>query len=612
MMERTNSNQQTKRCAVVTGSNKGIGLEICRQLASNGIMVVLTARDQKRGIEAVESLKTSGFLDNVVFHQLDVKNPASIASLASFIETHFGKLDILVNNAGEIGLIIDPEDLRTFLERTESGDWLDYGNMDENDKIIVEKLKQPYEKGEDCLKTNYYGTKRVTEALLPLLQLSNSTRIVNVSSIVGQLKLIHNEKIKAELDNIEDLTEERLDELLQWYLKDLKEDMLEANGWPLTLSAYKVSKAAINAYTRILAKKFPKLGINCVHPGYVKTNMSGNTGILTAEEGAKAPVKLALLADDGPSGLFFDQMEVSCAVVTRSNKGIGLEICRQLASNGIMVVLTARDEKRGIEAVESLKTSGFLDNVVFHQLDVQDPASIASLASFIETHFRKLDILVNNAGEGGVMFTDPEVARTFIEHALNGDWLDEKIDENDKKLMEKMKQTCEKAEDCLKTNYYGTKLVTEALLPLLQLSNSTRIVNVSSMLGQLKFITNEKVKVELDNSDYLIEERLDDLLQLFLKDFKEDMLEANGWPLTISAYKVSKSAINAYTRILAKKFPKLGINCVHPGYVKTDITGNTGILTAEEGARALVKLALLADDDGPSGLFFDQMEVSTF
>ncbi|XP_043714275.1 salutaridine reductase-like [Telopea speciosissima] len=183
--------------------------------------------------------------------------------------------------------------------------------MDENDKMLLEKLKQPCDKAEDCLKTNYYRTKRVTEALLPLLQLSNSARIVNVSSLGGQLKFIYNKKIKAELDNIDDLTEERLDELVEWYLMDLKEDVLEANGWPLTILAYKVSKSAMNAYTRILAKKFSKLDINCVNPGYVKTNITGNTGILTAEEGARAPVKLALLADDGPFGLFFDQMEVS-------------------------------------------------------------------------------------------------------------------------------------------------------------------------------------------------------------------------------------------------------------------------------------------------------------
>ncbi|KAJ0052546.1 hypothetical protein Pint_00383 [Pistacia integerrima] len=100
----------TKRCAVVTGANKGIGFEICRQLASNGIIVVLTARDEKRGIEAVEKLKASGF-DNVVFHQLDVADNASIHSLANFIRNQFGKLDILVNNAGIGGVIVDSDAL---------------------------------------------------------------------------------------------------------------------------------------------------------------------------------------------------------------------------------------------------------------------------------------------------------------------------------------------------------------------------------------------------------------------------------------------------------------------------------------------------------------------
>lgn len=83
------------RIAVVTGANKGIGLEICRQLASNRITVVLTARDGKKGLEAAEKLKRSG-CHQVVFHQLDVADRASVTSLADFITTQFGKLDILV------------------------------------------------------------------------------------------------------------------------------------------------------------------------------------------------------------------------------------------------------------------------------------------------------------------------------------------------------------------------------------------------------------------------------------------------------------------------------------------------------------------------------------
>ena len=80
----------------MTGANKGIGLEICKQLASNGIVVVLTARDEKRGHEAVEKLKQCG-LSELLFHQLDVADTASVATLAHFVKTRLGKLDILVS-----------------------------------------------------------------------------------------------------------------------------------------------------------------------------------------------------------------------------------------------------------------------------------------------------------------------------------------------------------------------------------------------------------------------------------------------------------------------------------------------------------------------------------
>jgi (+)-neomenthol dehydrogenase len=80
---------------VVTGANRGIGLEVCRQLAGNGLTVVLTARDETRGLAAVEKLKEAGFSD-VVFHQLEITDAKSIARLADFLKTRFGKLDILV------------------------------------------------------------------------------------------------------------------------------------------------------------------------------------------------------------------------------------------------------------------------------------------------------------------------------------------------------------------------------------------------------------------------------------------------------------------------------------------------------------------------------------
>jgi len=84
------------RNAVVTGSNKGIGFETVKMLASNGVKVVLTARDEKKGNEAIEKLKQFGLSDQVMFHQLDVTHPASITSLVEFVKTRFGRLDILV------------------------------------------------------------------------------------------------------------------------------------------------------------------------------------------------------------------------------------------------------------------------------------------------------------------------------------------------------------------------------------------------------------------------------------------------------------------------------------------------------------------------------------
>jgi len=106
--------EETPRYAVVTGANRGIGFEICRQLASEGIRVVLTSRDENRGLEAVETLKKELEISDqsLLFHQLDVADPASITSLAEFVKTQFGKLDILVNNAGIGGIITDAEALR--------------------------------------------------------------------------------------------------------------------------------------------------------------------------------------------------------------------------------------------------------------------------------------------------------------------------------------------------------------------------------------------------------------------------------------------------------------------------------------------------------------------
>ncbi|GLT53850.1 hypothetical protein SLA2020_270910 [Shorea laevis] len=193
--------EATKRYAVVTGSNKGIGYGICRQLASNGVVTVLTARDEKKGLEALEKLRESGLSEHVVFHQLDVADPASIASLADFIKFKYGKLDILVNNAGISGGIIDGDALAA------SG-----GNKEGAEADWSKITTQTYELAEDCVRTNYYGPKRMTEALLPLLHLSDSPTIVNLTSFMGQLRNIPNKWAKEVLGDAEKLTEERVDE----------------------------------------------------------------------------------------------------------------------------------------------------------------------------------------------------------------------------------------------------------------------------------------------------------------------------------------------------------------------------------------------------------------
>ncbi|KAG2660166.1 hypothetical protein PVAP13_1KG410100 [Panicum virgatum] len=149
--------QYEKEVAVVTGGNRGIGLEICRQLAANGVMVVLTARDEKKGTEAVKTLGAHG-LSHVVFHQLEV------------------------NNAGIVGTtteISDPESFQQELAGMVGMEKLEW---------IRKHTTEPYEKAEECLRTNYHGTKIVTEELLPLLQSSSHGRIVNISSYFGLLR----------------------------------------------------------------------------------------------------------------------------------------------------------------------------------------------------------------------------------------------------------------------------------------------------------------------------------------------------------------------------------------------------------------------------------------
>ncbi|CAN5971918.1 unnamed protein product [Sphagnum jensenii] len=142
--------------AVVTGANKGIGFEIVRQLAKEGITVVLTARDATRGKEALESLKSQG-LHNVNFHPLDVDSQESILALAQWLHNTYGRINILINNAG----------------------------------ILLIGKDTTFETVKPVFDTNYFGVKNVTKALLPLLRddTPGGARVIVVASRAGQLKI---------------------------------------------------------------------------------------------------------------------------------------------------------------------------------------------------------------------------------------------------------------------------------------------------------------------------------------------------------------------------------------------------------------------------------------
>jgi NAD(P)-dependent dehydrogenase (short-subunit alcohol dehydrogenase family) len=149
--------EQAARIAVVTGGNKGIGLEICRQLARRGVNIVLTARDAERGGEAVRKLQGQGL--NVIFHPLDVTEPGQVAALAEAMEREHGRCDILMNNAG---VLLDQRGSRVL-------------------DAQVETFRETFE-------TNVYGPLRLCQALVPLMRRHRYGRIVNLSSGLGQLE----------------------------------------------------------------------------------------------------------------------------------------------------------------------------------------------------------------------------------------------------------------------------------------------------------------------------------------------------------------------------------------------------------------------------------------
>ncbi|XP_047043576.1 (+)-neomenthol dehydrogenase-like [Lolium rigidum] len=310
-MEGAISRSPSTRVAVVTGGNKGIGLEVCRQLADHGVSVVLTARDETRGVAAVEKLKALG-LSDVVFHQLEVTDASSIDRLAAFLEIRFGKLDILVNNAATSGNERLDDGIIPGVEK--------FDGIDVHQRLewMKNNTRETHKAAKQGVQTNYYGTKHVTEALLPLILSSSDGRIVNVSSSFGLLRHFGADEVelRRQLDDIDSLTEKRLDKLLDAFLggfADSSAAETRGGGRTTGFSAYKVAKATVNAYTRMLARRHPALRVNCVHPGFVRTDFSMNSGLLSPEEGARGVVEVALLPNGGPTGAYFAEGQLQAS-----------------------------------------------------------------------------------------------------------------------------------------------------------------------------------------------------------------------------------------------------------------------------------------------------------
>lgn len=247
---------------LVTGANRGIGLEVCRQLGRAGIRVLLTARDAALGEEAAATLRAEGM--EVAFEQLDVASPESIDALTVRLEREDRRLSALVNNAA---IALDGFN-RDIAERTQA--------------------------------VNFFGTWRVTERLLPLMKPDG--RIVMVSSGGGEL-----EGFPAHLRSRFDppASKEALAALVREFIEDVRSGQYSEKGWPR--SAYRVSKAALNGLTRLLARELEglHLKVNAVCPGWVRTGMGGDNAPRSVEQGADTIVWAATLPPQGPTGGFF-------------------------------------------------------------------------------------------------------------------------------------------------------------------------------------------------------------------------------------------------------------------------------------------------------------------
>lgn len=234
----------TTTIALVTGANKGIGLETARQLGARGATVLAGARDEERGEEAERALQAAGA--DARFVPLDVTDPGSIKRAADWIDREYGRLDILVNNAG-----------------------IARGNLPS--ETDLDAMREVYE-------VNVFGVIRVTNALLPLLRRAPAARIVNVSSEVGSITS----------------------------MTDPSSPLAHMPGSVAYPSSKSALNMITTMYAKEL--RDTPIKVNAANPGYTKTDLNRNSGFRSVAEGAEASVYLATLPADGPSGILWGHL----------------------------------------------------------------------------------------------------------------------------------------------------------------------------------------------------------------------------------------------------------------------------------------------------------------